>query len=99
MSTIGPAKIKAIKNDGNQGQIVFRVAAACSAFCELRENINLGAIRVRGADLDSDILMLSRRWQARQWRMCRGRAYALFDNVCQVDRRFELDDSRPVGSR
>lgn len=55
MSAIGPAKIEAIKNDGNQRQLVFRVAAACTALCELRENINLGAMRVRGADLDGDI--------------------------------------------
>lgn len=35
MGTIGPAEIEAIKNDGNLRQLVFRVATACDALCEL----------------------------------------------------------------
>lgn len=55
MSAIRPADLKVIKSNRNQRWLVCRVDVAFGAMSELRENIDLSTIRVRGADFDGDI--------------------------------------------
>lgn len=48
--------LKLIKDDRNWRRLIFPHVAAHGALCHLRQNVDLAALHIYGADFDGDIL-------------------------------------------